>query len=75
MCFRESREWEFKDTDVQFMALQAALHKAESAKPTAQPIPPDMIRRLIMLCHPDRHENSREANELTGWLLDMRGRK
>ncbi len=30
------------------------------------------IMRLIKLCHPDRHGNSQEANDVTRWLLEER---
>lgn len=36
-------------------------------------IPPDMLGRLIRLCHPDKHGNSEAANVATAWLLEQRG--
>ena len=30
------------------------------------------IRRLLMLCHPDKHDNSKAANDMTATLLKMR---
>lgn len=38
------------------------------------PIPPDILRRLLWLCHPDRHENSDAATVTTAWLLAQRSR-
>ncbi|MGB4912115.1 MAG: hypothetical protein WBO95_08290 [Candidatus Dechloromonas phosphoritropha] len=35
-------------------------------------IPPDMLARLIRLCHPDRHGNSEASNMATAWLLVQR---
>ncbi len=35
-------------------------------------IPPDMLARLIRLCHPDRHSNSEASNNATAWLLTQR---
>lgn len=35
-------------------------------------IPPDVLNKLIRLCHPDRHDGSAMANEVTRWLLDAR---
>ena len=29
---------------------------------------------LLQLCHPDRHDNSDKANEITRWLLQLRSR-
>ena len=36
------------------------------------PIPPEMLRRLIHLAHPDRHGGSEAANTATQWLLSQR---
>jgi len=33
---------------------------------------PDTIKRLIMLCHPDKHGNSEESKVVTQWLLEQR---
>jgi hypothetical protein len=30
------------------------------------------LKRLIMLCHPDKHGNSKISNEITQWLLSLR---
>ena len=35
-------------------------------------IEPDMLGRLIRLCHPDRHQGSEAANIATAWLLEQR---
>jgi hypothetical protein len=43
--------------------------------PPRQPvavIPDDMMRRLLHLCHPDKHGNSAAATEVTQWLLQRR---
>lgn len=37
-----------------------------------KPIPLEMINRLIRLCHPDKHDNSKASNEVTVWLLAER---
>ena len=42
----------------------------QRAKPEG--IPPEMLRRLVRLCHPDRHGGSEAANEATAWLLAQR---
>ena len=42
----------------------------QRAKP--ENIPPEMLRRLVRLCHPDRHGGSEAANEATAWLLAQR---
>ncbi|HRQ59587.1 MAG TPA: hypothetical protein PLN31_19395 [Azoarcus taiwanensis] len=38
----------------------------------SEPIPDDMLARLIRLCHPDRHDGSDAANKATAWLLAQR---
>lgn len=35
-------------------------------------IPPDMLKRLITLAHPDKHGGSKIATEATQWLLSQR---
>ena len=34
----------------------------------------EMLRRLVRLCHPDRHDGSEAANKATAWLLAQRNR-
>lgn len=47
---------------------------APTAKaPTVAPIEPGMLRRLIQLCHPDRHGNSEAATIATRYLLALKG--
>ncbi len=36
------------------------------------PIPPELFRKMLMLCHPDKHGNSETAKEVTLWLLEER---
>jgi len=38
-----------------------------------EPIEATMLKRLIQLCHPDRHGNSEASNTATQWLLQQRG--
>lgn len=44
----------------------------QRAKPEG--IPPAMLRRLVRLCHPDRHGGSETAHQATVWLLMQRDR-
>jgi len=30
------------------------------------------LRKLLMLCHPDRHGNSESSTEMTRWLIEIR---
>lgn len=36
------------------------------------PIPPEMLRRLIHLCHPDKHGGSEASNIATRYLLALK---
>lgn len=45
-----------------------------SQKPAQSQFTQDEIEKLIRLCHPDKHNNSATANELTARLLKLRGK-
>jgi len=69
----------FKDQPWKRTCLSCYLRtKGKSAPPARQlpapaaPIPADMVRRLIQLCHPDRHGNSEASNTATRFLLQLR---
>jgi len=57
-------------------SLELALSAEQSRTPRPQHnghnIPPDMLKRLIQLAHPDRHGGSPAANTATQWLLAQR---
>lgn len=38
------------------------------------PIPAEMFRKLLFLCHPDKHNNHSHSIEVTQWLLEERRR-
>lgn len=42
------------------------------SKKKADPLPLLTIKKLIRLCHPDRHNNSPLATEVTQWLLGLK---
>lgn len=48
--------------------------KPAPAPATPAPIDPTMLRRLIQLCHPDRHGGSEASHTATAWLLTQRDR-
>jgi hypothetical protein len=56
------------DTESQMYGLLKNLRERQAS----EDIPPDMRRRLIQLCHPDRHGNSEAAQTATRWLLEGR---
>ena len=43
-----------------------------SRRPIERTIPLEQWRRLVQLCHPDRHSNSEAANQATRWLMEVR---
>ena len=45
----------------------------EPETPPAAAIPADMLKRLIFLCHPDKHGDSKASTIATEWLLSLRG--
>lgn len=73
-CWKESKRAE----RIELLELreEVAEHRrllrevVDAQKATA--IEPDMLARLIRLCHPDKHGNSESANTATQWLLAQR---
>lgn len=51
------------------MIRQLQAQKTESGKGS---IPSEMWRRLVQLCHPDKHSNSESATLATQWLNQVR---
>jgi hypothetical protein len=47
-------------------------HQTPPVQPATLSIDPVILRRLIQLCHPDKHGNSTVATEITCWLLKLR---
>jgi hypothetical protein len=44
----------------------------KSSPPATSGIEPELLKRLISLCHPDKHSNSKLSTEVTQELLKMR---
>lgn len=51
--------------------LETELHNTRLTTRTTS-IEPAMLKRLIQLCHPDRHGGSQAAHTATSWLLEQR---
>jgi len=43
-----------------------------SDEPARVDIPEDILKQLILLCHPDKHGGSKLAHDVTVWLLKQR---
>ncbi|MFZ4538621.1 hypothetical protein [Propionivibrio sp.] len=52
------------------LRLQIEVFILRTVKPVG--IEPDMLSRLVRLCHPDRHGNSEGSTKATAWLLEQR---
>lgn len=57
-----------------YIALEEAAHLRRMLMQAERrsAIPPDMLKRLPSLAHPDKHGGSRIATEATQWLLAQR---
>lgn len=51
---------------------EQSAHAPKSTNDKGGGIPADMLKRLIMLCHPDRHDSSKASTIATQWLLEQR---
>ncbi len=56
-------------------ALEALVNLLKVSRTPQGPIIEDtMMRRLLQLCHPDKHHGSEAANIVTKWLLNIRSK-
>lgn len=65
------RELECAENEIAY--LRHRLTEREAEAPNLDEIQTH-IRRLIALCHPDKHNGSTAAHDETLWLLDLRQR-
>ena len=61
--------WQSRYEGIPDSNLYDLLHDLREIKAHSA-IPPDMRRRLIQLCHPDRHQGSEASQKATIWLLE-----
>jgi len=66
-CWKKNKKEESDAAFNEFMHRQYPSSKASNSI-----ISEEMLRRLIYLCHPDKHDNSDAANTATSWLLKQR---
>lgn len=71
-----------QDKPWKLLCVTCYLERNPKKRRTPEPVPmvpadagiePGMLRRLIHLCHPDKHQGSEAANVATRWLLAQRG--
>lgn len=80
-CFKDGRGWKMTRADESLRELQecytGAVAMLDVARkrplPNRPPLDASRIEQLIRLCHPDRHGGREMANEVTAWLLSLRG--
>jgi hypothetical protein len=63
-----------KETVQRLQADLRSAHRSRRAPPGGSTVPPERVLQLIKLCHPDKHQNSELATEVTKWLLEMRNK-
>lgn len=66
-CFKDNKRKERERE-----AGQQKYNQHRQYSPPAKAIPPDMLRILIMLAHPDKHGGKAIATQATQWLLAQR---
>jgi NMD protein affecting ribosome stability and mRNA decay len=81
-CFRAQKESEETEREALLIRLQMEnqtlrgqvrmLQFKATVGGAPDAISPEKLRALIQLCHPDRHSDSKIANEITQWLLKLR---
>lgn len=73
-CWKRSKGHSVTSGNEEVLRLQVenAYLRAQLSERQNQGIPPEMLRRLIRLCHPDRQDNSEMATAATQWLLSQR---
>jgi hypothetical protein len=74
-ALRQKLEEDFKRQQQQ--QRQQAYSRAPRSAAPQEPqtfIPADMLKRLIMLCHPDKHAGSALSTSITKQLLELRDR-
>lgn len=75
-CWKASKQTPHRDNETEQLRAENARLRLQLLQRTLEApremIPTDMLRRLIRLCHPDRHGNSESATMVTQWLLSQR---
>ena len=82
LCFpcwkrRKNAEQLLENAEREIDSLRRILSETQRrawASAAPEPIPDDMLKVMLLLCHPDRHGNSAASNKVTTWLLQQRAR-
>ncbi len=80
-CWKVRQGYQLSKADEALMLLQEVLEEfvrdlqwERQQLREKEALSPARIVELIQLCHPDRHNGSEKATEITKWLLEMRDR-
>jgi hypothetical protein len=75
-CYAASKRRETADLHDEIVRLRGEVARLRLQAPAvaAAALEPTMLRRLLQLCHPDKHGGSTMAGEVTAWLLALRER-
>ena len=75
-CWQKKRKVEKgpsgADDELRHLRAEVFALRQMLGQPRRKEIDPDMLSRLIRLCHPDKHGNSEASNKATIWLLEQR---
>lgn len=61
----ESEYWD------KYIAYKLLYSEARKSQSTSSQFSQEELKRLVSLCHPDKHSNSKAANEMTAKLLEL----
>jgi hypothetical protein len=69
-CFTQAKRRETAELQRRIEALEAEVERLRGR--AAPVIDATMLRRLIQLCHPDKHSGCEAAATATRWLIEQR---
>ncbi len=72
---KKKTETEVNEFLLKYFQLENDRLKALLAQQAAPTLDAARIKQLLMLCHPDKHDNSSLSTEITKWLLSQRKTK
>ena len=68
LCWKDDEGMPYSGADLYILSLESQLAASEDQD---SDFISKNIKKFLMLCHPDRHSNSAESNEVTRWLIDQ----
>ena len=77
-CWKKAQGYDLSKADHAHIMLQEKLNELLGSRPSTVRVTKGAlsnkdIKRLLRLCHPDKHDNSALSTEVTKMLNDMRG--